>query len=151
MNKSDYWTGHVLSGSDNLFSAFQRDTGAAPAQPAAGAAGIAAASPAAASAGPTAQQLRAAAIWHCALTVTKVHYDIDSNDPAGSLAQPTDWSNAAGQQAAVMALNINAEAPAIAAHDEPDYNLQWTAIVASDLTGCASVGAVLSLVRSHYA
>ena len=157
MNKNFYWTGHILSGSPELFTRYQRDVGAVAVKRAKGkkaplkAAAFAAAAPPAAAPFSTPNQLKAAAIWFCALTVTKIHYTIDSNDPDGSLAEPTDWSNAAGEQAAVLAITINQEAPAIAAHEAPSYDLTWTAISASDLASCSDVSAVLDLIRGHYA
>jgi hypothetical protein len=178
MNKNTYWTGHILSGSDDLFNRFQRDVGAifprpasrsmqkstaaeaaaaaptpsamAPAKTAARALSSAVPKSSAATTSAQGDEMKAGAIWYCAVQVTAVHFKIDANDPATSLSKPLDWNNAAGQQAAVMALNINQEAPAIAAHDAANYDLQWTAIAANDLTGCATVGAVVLLVQSHY-
>lgn len=132
MDRRTYWTGHILSGDGNLFTAFQAST-AVPAQPA------------------NQNADKEAAIWFCALQVTAVHFSIDANDPAGSLSKPLDWTNAAAQQPAVMALNINQEAPAIAAHEAAAYNLQWTAVTAGDLTACATVGAVALMIQGKYA
>jgi hypothetical protein len=132
VDQRTYWTGHILSGDANLFNSFQAST-AVPAQPA------------------DQNANRQAAIWFCALRVTAIHYSIDASDPAGSLSKPTDWTNAAAQQPAVMALNINQEAPAVAAHEAAAYNLQWTAVTSADLTGCATVGAVALMIQGKYA
>ena len=132
MDRRTYWTGHILSGDANLFKSFQAGT-AVPAQPA------------------DQNANRQAAIWFCALQVTAIHFSIDASDPAGSLSKPIDWTNAAAQQPAVMALNINQEAPAVAAHEAATYNLQWTAVTSADLTGCATVGAVAMMIQGKYA
>lgn len=160
MNNKHYWTGHILSGSQNLFGSFQQSAPqarapAAPSAPASGAgasgASVSGAGASGAPAGaPDPDGLRASTIWVCALEVTASNFKIDSNDPSSSLSASIDWTNAAAQQAPVTAIYINQEAPAIAAHDATQYNLQWKNVAASDLTGCATVGAVLSLVQGHY-
>lgn len=111
---------------------------------------LASAADATSSAFSTSSQMRAGTIWYCAVQVTSVHFTIDANDPTGSLSKPLDWNNAAGTQAPVMALDINQEAPAIAAHDAAAYDLKWDSITAKDLTGCATVGDVVLLVNGHY-
>jgi len=157
MNKKIYWTGHILSGSPTLFSAFQRDLGVTPAKKPKNAARAVpsgkAPRPAAAAAAPTAptdDQMRAGMIWYCAVQVAAVHFDIDANDPAGSLSKPLDWDNASSTQAPVLALDINKEAPAIAAHDAASYALKWNEITPKDLTACPTVGDVVQAINDHY-
>jgi hypothetical protein len=148
MNSNLFWTGHVLSGCPALLQEFQQSV-AAPGPnptnpPAAGAA------PAAANAPPDPDGLRKAWIYVCALKVTASNFKIDANDPSGSLSASIDWNNAAAQQAPVMCIYINQEAPAIAAHDAPQYQLVWSNVAASDLTVCPTAGDVLALIQKNY-
>jgi hypothetical protein len=150
MNKDLFWAGHVLSGSPQHFQRFVQTLpigGNAPAQPAA----PPAAAVAAAGAGPpNPDGLRNGWIYVCALKVTAANFKVDATDPSGSLAALIDWTNAAAQQAAVICIYINQEAPAIAAHDAPQYQLVWSNVTAGNLSGCPTVGDILALIKNHY-
>jgi hypothetical protein len=147
MDKSLYWAGHILSGSQPLFASFQKSL-ATPAPNSAPSQAPAKAS--AAAAPPDPDGLRSATMYVCALKVTAANFKIDSNDPQGSMSASIDWNNAASQQAPITAMYINQEAPAIAASDAAQYKLVWSNITGSDLTGCPTVGDVLALIQKHY-
>jgi hypothetical protein len=149
MHKDLFWAGHVLSGNPNLLKQFQQ---ALPTSPKGAANPPSPTAPTAtvANAAPDPDGLRKGWIYVCALKVTAANFKIDANDPTGSLSASIDWNNAAIQQAAVICIYINQEAPAIAAHDAPQYQLVWTNIVAGTLTTCKTVGDVLALVQKNY-
>ncbi|HTB90756.1 MAG TPA: hypothetical protein VK743_22500 [Steroidobacteraceae bacterium] len=151
MNKNHFWTGHILSGDPKLFAKYQRSL-ASPAAPKSVArrGARAASSTAGAAAAPDPDGLRSATMYVCALQVTRANFKIDSNDPKSSLAASIDWNNAASQQASILAVYVNQEAPAIAASDASQYNLVWASVSAGDLTGCPTVGDVIALIQKHY-
>jgi len=100
--------------------------------------------------------LRSVVIRGCAVQVTSNHFVIDQNDPVGSLAKPIDWNNAAQQQAVMMARQINEEAQPTANYVSALYGMHPTiswaqaGLTDAELSGCATVGAVVDLVEGKY-